>query len=252
MIRLFQGDCFEVGWGLISVERKVDGLWHPYDAVFVDPPDNLDLDYEGVRDDKPPLEYQRWLSRLITLCTQVAPTTWISFNERHTFAMSQILAAREYEVKRCVQVFTFGQHNKYDFGNCYRPLWRITNAEHEKSHRDMDAVRVESWRQANGDKRADPRGRVPSDVFDFPRVTGNSKQRRTWHKTQLHEGLVERCLLSSVPPDGKVLDPCAGTGTVGRVCNQLGFHCDMIELSKSYCDLIAKEYGNSKDFERMK
>src|SRR5208337_450933 len=104
-----------------------------------------------------------------------------------------------------------------------------------------DAIRVPSWRQENGDKRADPRGRVPGDVFDFTRVTGNSKQRRPWHPTQLNEGLVERCLKFTTPPGGIVVDPFAGTGTTLRVCKRLGFNSVNVEIDKDYCANIAKE-----------
>jgi hypothetical protein len=41
-----------------------------------------------------------------------------------------------------------------------------------------DAIRVPSWRQKDGDKRADLRGQLLGDVFDFTRVGGNSKQRQ--------------------------------------------------------------------------
>jgi hypothetical protein len=106
-----------------------------------------------------------------------------------------------------------------------------------------DVIRVLSWRQKNGDKRADPRGRVPGDVFDFPRVTGNSRQRRSWHPTQLHEGLVDRCLRLTTPPGGRVLDPFAGTGTTLRVCRRAGFACTLVEIDPEYCAWIAEEHG---------
>ena len=46
-----------------------------------------------------------------------------------------------------------------------------------------------------------------SDVFNFTRVTGNSKQRRTWHPTQLNEGLVERCVKLTTPAGRQGLGP---------------------------------------------
>ena len=107
------------------------------------------------------------------------------------------LRAGDVEAKPCVQTFTFGQHNHHDLGNNHRPLLRLR-------WRDAplypDAIRVPSLaarerRQAG----RSPRGRVPGDVFDFTRVTGNSKQRRTWHPTQLNEGLVERCVKLTTP-----------------------------------------------------
>ncbi len=137
-----------------------------------------------------------------------------------------------------VQTFTFGQHRHTDFGNNHRPLWRI---QRKNAQFYGDQIRVPSWRQENGDKRADPRGRVPGDVFDFPRVTGNSKQRRSWHPTQLHEGLVERCILSCTKPGDLVVDPFAGTGTTGRVCQRIGRDCILGDQSEVYCQKIRDE-----------
>jgi site-specific DNA-methyltransferase (adenine-specific) len=139
-----------------------------------------------------------------------------------------------------VQIYTFGQHNHHDLGGGHRPLIRITQ---ENVELYPDAIRVPSWRQEHGDKRADPRGRVPSDIFDFPRVTGNSKQRRKWHVTQLHEGLVERCLKLSCKQYDTVVDPFAGSGTTLRVCKRLGLACTTSDMDQGYCEKIAEENG---------
>ena len=58
-------------------------------------------------------------------------------------------------------------------GNNHRPLWRLMHKNTAVLYPDQ--IRVPSWRQENGDKRADPRGRVPGDVFDFTRVTWELK-----------------------------------------------------------------------------
>jgi DNA modification methylase len=105
-----------------------------------------------------------------------------------------------------------------------------------------ESIKVPSWRELNGDKRAKPGGRVPGDVFDFPRVTGNSKQRRAWHPTQLNEGLVERCLRLTTEPGGSVLDPFGGTGTTFRVCKEIGRECTLVELSGGYCQHLLAEH----------
>jgi DNA modification methylase len=178
-----------------------------------------------------------------TFC-RTAPTVWLSFNARWTIDVGSIICdflhrTDEWECKPCVQTFTFGQHNKHDFGNNHRPLWRL---KHKDAPIYPDQIRVPSWRQLNGDKRANPEGRVPGDVFDFTRVTGNSKQRRAWHPTQLNEELVERCLLSSTLPGDHVLDPFGGTGTTLRVCKKISRRCTLIEIDQSYCDKIVEEH----------
>jgi len=210
-------------------------------CIFADPPDNIGLGYDEHDDRMGDVAYEALLFKWCFRFTGIAPIVWISFNAKWTPFMgytARTLQAEGVTVKPCVQTFTFGQHNHNDLGNCHRPLWRFTRPD---AVLYPDAIRVESWRQKNGDKRADPRGRVPGDVFDFPRVTGNSKQRRAWHPTQLHEGLVERCVLLSTKPDDLVLDPFAGTGTTLRVCQKLGRRCIGIEKSVDYCGRIAAE-----------
>jgi site-specific DNA-methyltransferase (adenine-specific) len=218
-----------------------------FDTIFADPPDNLRLGYDACADDMPEDRYRAWLAQVVRDCVGRSGTVWVSFSSRYTFLLGAVVdeltrTQAGLEAKPCTQVFTFGQHNQRDLGNNHRPLWRL---RWEDAPLFPDAVRVPSWRQLNGDKRADSRGRVPGDVFDFPRVTGNSKQRRAWHPTQLHEGLVERCLKLTTPPGGLVFDPFAGTGTTLRVCKRLGFSCATSDVSGEYCRRIREENGMS-------
>lgn len=222
-------------------EMDLDGV----SMVFADPPDNIKLDYDGYDDNMPKEEYSNLLWNIINHGTKWANVLWISYNAVHTYLMGHLIHSflennDDWEAKACVQVFTFGQHNQHDLGNNHRPLVRLMR---KGTTLYPDAVRVPSWRLLNGDKRADPRGRVPGDVFDFPRVTGNSKQRRKWHKTQLHEELYERCIRLSCKPTETVCDFFAGTGTMARACAKTGNPCALIDISKTYCNKIAEEHN---------
>ncbi len=235
--QLYNGDCLDVLESLESV-----------DTLFADPPDNIGLGYDSYRDKLNEGDYVTLLRRWLQAFVLKARTVWFSYNSKWTFDVGRIvteivgLRAGDVEAKPCVQTFTFGQHNHHDLGNNHRPLLRV---RWHNAPLYPDAIRVPSWRQENGDKRADPRGRVPGDVFDFTRVTGNSKQRRTWHPTQLNEGLVERCVKLTTPIGGKVVDAFGGTGTTLRVCKRLELPCTLIELDPEYCRKIAAENGLS-------
>lgn len=265
--KLYNDDCLKVLPTLPQV-----------DCIFADPPDNIGLGYDTyddkVRDD----EYITFLSSVLTLSILRAKVVWFSFNAKWTFEVGHIFSNLIYQYaasprkllgKPCVQVFTFGQHNKNDLGNNHRPLWRLM---WDDAPLYPDAVKVPSWRERNGDKRAKPGGRVPGDVFDmqykswlletlaeepqrsgptqveinpwfyhcgdvfdFPRVTGNSKQRCDWHPTQLHEELVERCIRLTTKEGDHVLDPFGGTGTTLRVCKKISRDCTLIEMDPGYC-----------------
>jgi DNA modification methylase len=220
-----------------------------YDCVFIDPPDNFGLQYDGqdTKEDKlDPVDYEAamfgWLSAGLD-CTKDTGTMWVSFNANHTFLMSRVCEDlyRHDNVKitPMVQTYTFYQHNHHDFGTAHRPLYRF---EFGDSIRYPDQIRVKSQRQLSGDKRADPRGKVPGTVFDFPRVVGNAKQRRAWHPTQLHEGLVQRCIESCTKAGDWVLDPMAGTGTVLRVCKKIDRQSTSMDKSAYYCQMMAVEH----------
>ena len=235
--QLINGNCLDY------LKTVGDRQW---DTIFADPPDGIDLDYATFDDHISESDYIsnmfNWVSKLVLH----ARTVWLSYNAKWTFQIGSIirdvigLRVGDLEAKPCVQVFTFGQHNQNDLGNNFRPLVRL---RWHDAPLFPDNIRVPSWRLANGDKRADPRGRVPGDVFHFPRVVGNSKQRRRWCPTQLNEGLVDRCLKMTTPDDGTVLDPFAGSGTTLRVCKRLGYSCTLVEIDPVYCIELEKEHS---------
>lgn len=233
MHELITGNCLEY------LNAHQDRKW---DTIFADPPDGIGLKYSGYSDKC--TGYTDMLREWITCFIEHANTIWISYNAKWMFEIGKIMIdiSHKYQIlniRPCVQVFTFGQHNQKDFSNDFRPLLRIQWPE---APLYPDRIRIPSWRQLNGDKRADPRGRVPSDVFYFTRVTGNSKQRRKWCPTQLNEGLIDRCLKMTTPYNGTVLDPFCGTGTTLRVCKTLGFSCTLIEISTDYSNKVIEEH----------
>ena len=214
-----------------------------YACAFADPPDNLGLEYDGYDDNLPEDEYYLLLHDLVFGLPRIAGITWISYNAKWTAMMGSIVydltkCNSSIEKKHCVQIFTFGQHNKHDLGNGYRPTWRLRWPD---APLYPDQIRIESERQKMGDPRANPDGKVPLDVFDFTRVVGNSSQRRRWHPTQLNEGLIERCVKLSTAEGDRVLDPFAGTGTVLRVCRRAKRWSTSFEISEAYCEKIAEE-----------
>ncbi|MEN6367627.1 MAG: DNA methyltransferase [Thermoguttaceae bacterium] len=290
MYQLINADCLKVLKGKMLRETH-------WDTIVADPPDNIGLGYNHYKDKMPDDVYTTILGEWLYTFVEHADTVWFSFNARWTFAVGKIFdrllaTFTDIEGKPCVQTFTFGQHSHSDLGNNHRPLWRL---RWKTAPLFPDAIRVPSWRQLNGDKRADSRGRVPgdvlhyeqiepavlklrledivaitqssdtaaklakqygvsakvidglrdgqiNDVFDFTRVTGNSKQRRSWHPTQLNEGLVERCIKFTTPAGGRVLDPFGGTGTTLRACKRLNLPCTLIELDPFYCSKIVEEH----------
>lgn len=299
-MKIIHGDMLEVLGNGLANPARLDGGHSWFETIFADIPDNLGLEYGEFdkSDDELPLD--KYLESVADwLCCMAMHTNclWLSFNARYSAEIGRVVSNCMLDYgflyKPCVQVYTFGQHNKNDFGTNHRPLWRIY-----KSIKKFypENILVKSWRQENGDSRANPDGRVPGDVFDmqypvfmsdeakvaigkkireqwtkhdldelshaefvdliknyltllegsvfdFPRVTGNSKQRCWWFPTQLHEDLVERCIKFSTKEGDTVCDPFAGSGTTLRVCKRIGRDCVGIERSKDNAENIADTLG---------
>jgi len=226
MNKIIQGDCLEI----------LPTLPHAT-MIFADPPDNLGLAYDGFKDKRPVEAYHADLHDWLETATDLASIVW--FSVYYKYLLSVHFQAHGCGASRLfLWRFTFGQHRHTDCGNGYRPIIRIMRPG---AILYPDAIRVESARQKQGDKRADPRGRVPDDVWEFPRVVGNAKERRPWHPTQHPEALIERIVKFSTRPGDLVIDLFAGSGTANRVCKRLNRACIGIELSPTYCKKIRAE-----------
>jgi len=212
-------------------------------CCFLDPPDAQGLKLNGYKDVSK-RGYIEWLSSVVGKAIAHCGITWLSYNScwdlsvKHwAFELGQ--AYRDLEIKPFYQYYTFFQCNNRDCAPSERPMLRF---RWKGISIYPDQIRIPSWRMLHGDKRAAPGGKVPGNIWDFPRVTGNSKQRRSFHPTQLNEGLVERAILLSTKEGDDVLDLFSGTGTVIRACKRINRSTMSIELNPFYCEKIREEH----------
>ncbi len=211
---------------------------------FLDPPDALGLKLNGYQE-RPRSGYIDWIGEVMTHTVAHCGITWLSFNSQWDLAIKNwaFIYQRlhnDIEIKPFVWTFTFGQNCNSDCGPGHRPILRFRK---KNASLYPDQIKVPSWRELHGDKRAAAGGRVPLDAWtEFPRIVGNAKERRPWHPTQHPETLVERAILLSTKEGDTVLDLFSGTGTVIRVCKRIGRNTTSIELNPFYCEQIAKEH----------
>lgn len=71
------------------------------------------------------------------------------------------------------------------------------------------------------------------------------------HFATFPKALVEPCILASCPVGGVVLDPFAGSGTVGRVAADNGRKYVLIELNSKYLELINDNLGIANNAELL-
>jgi len=214
-------------------------------VLFADPPDNLGMKYEGFEDRWPSMNaYYDWLCMVMRAMRLNNPDLmWLSVYYKHRRRVDGMAERGDYlawDDRWFYWYYTFGQQQSRDFKNTHRPILRLMKPD---SVVFPEAVKEESQRQRNGDKRAKPGGCVPGDVWCFPRVCGNYPERRSWIPNQHSQALMERIVKFSVRPGDLMIDLFGGSGTTLRVCQALGIQCIAIEISRFYCEKIAEETG---------
>ncbi|KAB0679565.1 site-specific DNA-methyltransferase [Aureimonas leprariae] len=235
---ILKGDC------IARMEALPTGS---IDAVFADPPYNLQLGGELHRPDQSKVD--------------AVDDDWDRFESFATydnFTRAWLLQARRV-LKPNGTLWVIGSyHNIFRVGAIMQDLgfwllndvvWRKTNPmpnfrgrrfqnAHETliwASRDKDAkgytFNYDAMKAANDDLQ------MRSDWL-FPICTGGERLKDEngdkAHPTQKPEALVARVLLSSTKPGDVVLDPFFGSGTTGAVAKRLGRHFVGIERDAGY------------------
>jgi hypothetical protein len=213
-------------------------------CCFLDPPDAIGLKLNGYKEVSKD-GYIGWLTRIMEAVIPRCGVTWLSYNVIWDLAVKHWayvygLDRPSLSIKPFVWTYTFGQNCNTDCGPGHRPMLRL---RHKDTPLYPEQIKVPSWRELHGDKRAAKGGRVPLDAWtEFPRVVGNAKERRTWHPTQHPEALVERAIKLSTREGDSVLDLFSGTGTVIRVCKRIERNTTSVEANWLYCAKIKEEH----------
>ncbi len=140
-------------------------------------------------------------------------------------------------------------------------LFLLTRSE--RYHYDADAIREDNAREWD-ESNIGPRNRINTGVLvgrvlgretnphgglaaTLPNAAGRNRRSVWTIATQPYPGahfatfppkLVEPCILAGCPENGVVLDPFAGTGTVGMVAQKLSRRAVLIDLNGDYLDQL--------------
>jgi DNA modification methylase len=198
---------------------------HMARLIFADPPYNEGIDYgrgrraDAMKEDKYAAFCDGWIEQCAR--TLASDGSFFVMNSVRNLRLMLDLGAKHKLHLRNVICWseTFGNYTPGNFSPCWRPICYFTKS------RDTfvwhgDQVLIESDRlKKYGDKRANPEGKVPSNVWtEFPRLVDNAKERVAGFPTQLPLALVERIVLVASNPGDYVLDPFNGSGTTGEAC----------------------------------
>lgn len=114
---------------------------------------------------------------------------------------------------------------------------------------NLDDIRDSNVKYPNQMKRGKLRcnslGKNPSDVWEFPKVTtgkDRSSRERTGHPAQFPLGVVERVVKASSNPTEVVLDPFAGSCSVGIAAVGLGRVFVGFEIREDYCRVAVERF----------
>ncbi|RME11620.1 MAG: site-specific DNA-methyltransferase [Aquificota bacterium] len=230
------------------------------DLIFADPPFNIGIRYDKWKDSLEYEEYLQWSEDWLREAYRVLKKTgsiYVAIGDE--FAAELVIIMKRlglYMRNWIIWYYTFGQHQKKKFTRSHTHILYFTK-DKERFTFNSDEIRVPSARQlVYRDRRANPKGRIPDDVWTFPRVCGTFKERVGRHPCQMPEALLERVILASSNPGDIVLDPFGGTGTTAVVAKRLGRNFITIELSETYYSVIIerlrKEEIQGKLFEVYK
>jgi len=253
--KIHQGDC-------IKLMRKIDR--GSVDLVFADPPFNIGYDYDEYDDRQDDQKYLDWCRDWIGEVHRVLKpdgTFWLAIGDEYA-AELKIAAQRKVGFTTrswVIWYYTFGVNCKKKFSRSHAHLFHFVKDEQQFTfNADDPAIRVPSARAlVYGDKRANPKGRLPDDTWIlrpqdfqsdaygftpeqdtwfFSRVAGTFKERRGFHGCQMPEQLLGRIIRACSNKGDLVLDPFAGSGTTVAVAKKLGRNYLGCELSSDYVE----------------
>jgi site-specific DNA-methyltransferase (adenine-specific) len=250
--RIHNEDC------IAGMRKLADGS---VDLAFADPPFNIGYDYDVYDDRLKSEQYLDWSRQWMAEVARVLKpdgTFWLAIGDEYA-AELKVLMQRELGLtcrSWVVWYYTFGVHCKAKFTRSHAHLFYMVK-DPARCTFNVDAVRVPSARQlVYGDRRADPKGRVPDDTWIlrpqdvpdsfsaeedtwyFPRVCGTFKERTGWHGCQMPEQLLGRVIRACSNEGELVLDPFGGSGTTLVVAKKLRRRFAGFELSPQYAAQI--------------
>ncbi len=240
---IIKGDC------VAALEALPD---HSVDAIFADPPYNLQLGGTLHRPDQSLVD--------------AVDDDWdqfVSFEAYDAFTRAWLLACRRV-LKPHGTIWVIGSyHNIFRVGAMMQDLnfwllndivWRKTNPmPNFKGRRFQNAHETMIWASRDAKaksytfnydalKASNDDVQMRSDWL-FPICSGNERLKggdgKKVHPTQKPEALLARVIMASTKPGDVILDPFFGSGTTGAVAKRLGRNFVGIEREQDYIDAAA-------------
>ena len=230
--KIICGDCIEI----------LGKVAEPFaDLIFADPPFNIGYKYDKYYDKVKKKNYIAWTKDWMSVCKKVLKphgSFYVAIGDDYAADVKRIADELHLIMRNwIIWHYTFGQQTKNKFARAHTHIFYFVKDKNKFTFNDY-TVRVPSDRQLiYNDRRANPKGKMPNDVWDeFPRVCGTFKERQGWHPCQMPESLLRRIIVASSNAGDCVLDPFSGSGTTAAVSFQLGRNYVGVEISEKYVE----------------
>jgi modification methylase len=219
---------------------------HSVDAVFADPPYNLQLSGELHRPDQSRVDgvddewdkfadfgtYDRFTANWLKAARRVLKpdgSLWVIGSYHNIFRVGAILQDLGFWILNDIiwcKSNPMPNFRGRRFTNAHETLiWAATSAEAKP------CFNYEAMKNLNDEKQMRSDWTLPI-CSGKERIKGADGQKA--HPTQKPESLLYRVILSSTKPGDVILDPFFGSGTTGAVAKKLGRHFIGIERDKLY------------------
>ena len=228
------------------------------DLVFADPPFNIGYLYHGYDDKRKAEDYLKfsadWM-KAVYRALKPNGSFYLAIGDDYAADLC-VIARRQigFNLRNwIIWHYTFGQQPKNKFARSHTHILYFTKDAKNFTF-NPDAIRVASARQTTyGDARANPKGKLPDDVWflrpqetESPmfgeasdtwyvsRVCGTFKEREGWHGCQMPIAVLDRIIKSSSNPGDIVVYPFNGSGTTVVSAALLGRKYVGIDQSEEY------------------
>lgn len=216
-----------------------------FTVIFADPPYNNGFKYDAdpTHDDRSPRDYIIWCKNWMAECSRLLKpngSLFIMIDDNYSdnfgMALREMKDPPLYRRNTILWWERFAQHSKTNFTNTVRFIHYFTRSPKDFIW-NADQILVPSDRETiYKDARRGLDGKVPDNVWEFPRLVANDPRRVPYPicPPQVHPDLLQRIIKVASNEGDTVFDPFAGNGGTLREALALGRNAFGIERSPLY------------------
>ncbi len=250
------GGCLIYNMDCLQALQKLpaDFVW----LTLTSPPYNIGKEYEKPMSLEEYLDWcELWIAEIYRI-TRPHGAFWLNLgyfsipNRAKAIPIPYLLWERIpfYLIQEIVWNYSAGVAGKRFFSpRNEKFLWYVKNKDNYTFN--LDDIRDPNVKypnqKKNGKIKVNPKGKNPTDVWQFPKVTSGrnrASKERTPHPAQFPVTVIERIVKASSNPGELVLDLFMGSGTTAEVALNLGRPVVGFEIRADYCQIAADRLNN--------